>query len=1484
MATTLAAAVVILRIWFHGEALADRVERELNERIRGKVEVGSVEWSVGDLPGLIFGGWLPVEISDVVVYDIAGTPILQAPRVTAEINGYDGAFGRHDLIVRDLVVEPGGRARIEQVREPNPAHELDVWVVSLVLAFRPPAPPSFSSGISAHTSPVISLQNYQVKDADLEFAFPAFSAVAHHVSGEGILRFDGRDPLSPRLVFKLAPKAAGGTLTIGPLSFDLSNLDVANLSLVPQTWPSDDVPHDLAYKATADGEGGAKIALDGRIRDFWTGFLGGEHALDLDVANAGAMVNRLSAGIGGGTAATVHLDVDGPAIGPRVAVRLENAETSFQLGQGAPLALHVPRASVAFDLVTDTGTVEDTIAQGAGGELQLSAAFNMRPFTFDASVDVTRPLDASGQLPPRVVELAGGAVSGRVRAVGNGEVQRFDPIDLRIGRGRLTGALGLSRGGLIEADGLTASLDGTTAREINGRIDIENRQLDLAFGVTSRDVARWLRVVRAPELARSISGKGQIRGTFDDLSGRGTLSAGGVPVFSRMDADLSYRRGSITIHEAQSSAFDGWVRGSGVIDLGPSPRLRRFEAQGVKLDVSKLPGVGPAVDGRADIRLSADGPVRDLRVDAKAALTELHFGGERYRDTTVEFRAETGAGKSLNAHLERVAGGKLDVAATLDRRGQLGGAISLRDLPLESLSELSGMPSRTAGGDVEAEIQLSGTLKSPTADGYLSLVRAYFRNTFIGNADIQFERAGDGLIKVAGTILQGRVRVDGTIATRPPFVTDLALRLRRAEIDEVAPEIAAQVGARGWVTGEVRLRGPLLLAPGERPSIEARLTEAVVVVDYEDVNGRPSPIRLRNKSPLAMTFDGERLTLLEDAVIAGPTGDVVVSGSGNFVSAAPDALDFKLHGRVSVALLEPYFRQIVEGLDGAVAVKVAVGGSWKHKQWSGEVEIDNIAAKPIGQDAIVTIPKGRILFDKDQVGITGIDIEVIDEFSDEQARLSVAGGVKLVNLRPAQWAIRIDGDLAGKMLLLAAPQLFSTASGKASISVALLGAGEVPSIDGTIELGPETRDKQASALTFTPRGLRRDIALTGGTIRFTGDLVELDRVSGSVDDEGDIVNLSGDISLVNWRPESVDLSLSARGLPFRVPQTLEMSVNVDRLDVVGGRNGLELRGSAEIVDGRYIRKWRPLLDALKQVRTTETSTPFYEAIPLLANADLDINFDVRSFFVRNNMASIDLSGAVQVTGTPAQPRLEGIVRVEQGSFKFQGIRAKFSRTSGTVAFSRFRKFPEDTPYLDIRSESDYRDITGQDHLVLLTLAGPIGSLNWDLSTAAGLNKAQTFTLIFSGRTPDEVRKDLLGDEAIGSRPGQLDGTRSTASTDNSIYAATDELVKDLAGDFFSLLIEDPIKEITTLDVARLEIGSQLSVGFHGEKNLTESLRILGDAERSLRGLSVDLQGRYRVSDNWSFDAEVLHKQFDDEAEEDETKGSVKLIWRKVILP
>ncbi len=109
------------------------------------------------------------------------------------------------------------------------------------------------------------------------------------------------------------------------------------------------------------------------------------------------------------------------------------------------------------------------------------------------------------------------------------------------------------------------------------------------------------------------------------------------------------------------------------------------------------------------------------------------------------------------------------------------------------------------------------------------------------------------------------------------------------------------------------------------------------------------------------------------------------------------------------------------------------------------------------------------------------------------------------------------------------------------------------------------------------------------------------------------------------------------------------------------------------------------------------------------------------------------------------------------------------------------------------------------------------------------------------------------------------------------------MTKDIAGDYFSLILEDRLRSVSKLDVARLQLGTA-SIGFNGEKILTRSLKFVGEIERSLSGWNWDLQSQYRISDKLSFDVGHLSKHFDDEAEQDVSQTRARVTWRDYIIP
>jgi autotransporter translocation and assembly factor TamB len=1482
--------IVVLRLRFNGPELGQLVAEQLNRRIRGHVSVESIEWPLSGLPRMLVGGYVPVEIRGLTIRDEDRDIVLFAPHVTAELDAHPAMFGRHDLHVRELKILHGGYCLIKEVSQPDPVHEYDRTTISLVSAFYAKPRPSFRAGISAGSSPVFDLEDYEVRGAILDFVYRRFSAHVAGAHGKGFLRSDGSDPLARRLYYSLTPRAPAARFVSGPVAIDLEDVKLQRLAQLPSEWPHDTVPRGLRYEATMRSAEGASLHLVGALKQNWLDMFGGEHDVTLTVEKAGKLASRLSDGLAGGKELAAKVDVAGPALGPKISVKLTGVDLELarrrdrrppglvgppvpRKGPGPPpLLLHLDRATAAFDMATGAGWLEDTAAVGAGGEMKLSANFQLAPSHFDLHVQIPRALDIGPYLPGRASKVAGSSLSGRLHVSGNWQTQKLDGVDLRLGSARVTGGATRTRDGVISPVGVEVRLGKTKVSGLKGSIDASAGKVDLAFAASSQDLHRWLKRLGWPLIATSLSGSGTIKGSLAHPVAGGDLHLGGVPLVGKVETDVSYAAGALTVKRAESTALGGKLSATGKVMVRGQGRLVGVEAHGQNLDLSRVPGLGGLMKGMVTLDARASGPLATPDAQATAALTGLRLAGDAYRDTQVTLRSERDGRRSIALELSRDAGGVLGAQALLDRQGELSGAVSLRQLPLETFTGRMHVP---IGGRVDAELQLSGRTSSPTADGHVQVVRGWFRDTFLGSAALDVERVGPGQLRVTGSLFQGKVEVDGLVSTRAPFRADLTLVLRRAELDQVFPVLAQRYSARGWLSGEVRWRGSLALVPGLRQEVSADLTEAVVVVESEDAAGRPAPVRLENRTPLLLEYDGNQISLRKEAVLRGPAGDFTIAGS-----AGSRGLDFRVSGNVALAMLAPYVKRYFEDVAGTLGVSVHVTGQPGRPRVAGVVQVSQVALKPVGQDARVRVPAGKIEFTNEQVALTGLSMVVVDEFSDERSELTVSGGVKLVDFRPAEWAIHIDGELSGKMLLVVAPAVFSAGSGSANLSIGLMGQGAAPNIDGSIEFDGKT------PLTLTPRGARREIALTGGMVKFTDTLVELEGVAGWVDDEGELTDVSGQISLVDWRPVDVDLKVTANDLPFRVPQTLELALNVRGLRVAGGGDeGLEIEGVVEVVDGRYVRKFSPLLEFLRPQRITESSAPFYEGIPLLADAQLDLTVETRAFFVKNNVADIQMTGQVAVTGTPVNPRFEGIVRVEQGSFKFQGVRARFERTRGTVNFSRFRSFPDETPTLDIRSESDYRDISGQSHLIQLALRGPIGNLDWDLSTNAGLNKAQTFTLIFAGRTPDEARQALLGDEPIGKSSGSGEFSTSTSATGTmeARLVIADQLLKQLAGEYFSLLMEDSIRNVTTLDVARLEIGAG-SFGFHGEKELLPGLRAVGDIERSLRGWSWDARGEYRLNDSVSLEGGGQQRNFDDEAEEDVSEARVRVIWRKVLLP
>ena len=291
------------------------------------------------------------------------------------------------------------------------------------------------------------------------------------------------------------------------------------------------------------------------------------------------------------------------------------------------------------------------------------------------------------------------------------------------------------------------------------------------------------------------------------------------------------------------------------------------------------------------------------------------------------------------------------------------------------------------------------------------------------------------------------------------------------------------------------------------------------------------------------------------------------------------------------------------------------------------------------------------------------------------------------------------------------------------------------------------------------------------------------------------------------------------------------------------------------------------------MRVVETSVPLHEQYPILAGAELDLTVDAEGFAIKNNVAKIDLGGVIQVGGTLRRPTFQGDINIQQGTVKIQGVRAKFEDTTGNISFERTKQFPGQTPYFEVKSQSNFRDLDGQDHLINLLVKGTLDKQDVDLGTQQGLNAGQTFSLLFFGRSTDANRELLLGDNAINSRVGQIQGNTTTANSDNALNSVN-ESVKDLSGDYFDEIIGTQIRDIIDFDEFRFNLGTT-SVGVRGRKLLTESLQLGFILDRTIQGQSYNMSLGYRINDVLTTDAEVLIRYYDDPAQIDDQQFRLK---------
>ncbi|MBP6628181.1 MAG: translocation/assembly module TamB domain-containing protein [Kofleriaceae bacterium] len=864
--------------------------------------------------------------------------------------------------------------------------------------------------------------------------------------------------------------------------------------------------------------------------------------------------------------------------------------------------------------------------------------------------------------------------------------------------------------------------------------------------------------------------------------------------------------------------------------------------------------------------------------------------------------AKLAKGSCVVGRAVHATGGAIDLTlSTPPRRGKddpaLTGTVALSAVPIEALARSLGLAPGTVDGVLSTVLHISGSRTKPTLDGRLTIERLTVLRQLLGTLELSI-RPGTGAqrdrLVLRGSTLHDRLELEATIGTSAPYPVDLRLRGRLLELDpliDLSALLGVDVPVRAWASGTVEVHAEL---GSDRPPVAwVTLDDLTAIVDRVDDDGAPQPLRVvalpatgRAAVSLRVTPTSVELVCPGDGGgttpcpirLATPLGVIEVSGT-----ASAGKLALAAQGVLDLSLIKPLLRGQFDDLSGAAELSAQLTGTALTPQVSAELGLRDVRLRPSGQETVIRVPTGQIKLGQNSLGFSDVRIRVDDTYLDERAELVVRGGIGLVGLTPATWGLIIEGQIAGKMLLALAPSEFSQASGVAEIedNLTLSGRGARPEVFGTLRFSP------VQPLAFVPRKWPRELAFRGGAVTLSDAgtaanrryQVDIDDVTVAIDGEGSLRRLRGAVELGDgFALAGADLRFDAAAIPFRVPRQLDLVLSATGMRVVKAPTSTawRLSGGLELVSGRYFRAF----DVGELLRPAAASggsgKPFWEEYPTLAATDLDLVVDVRQFAATNNVFNIDTRGKVRVTGSPRDPRIDGEIRVTRGSFKLPFSPVRFTRTSGTATFSDQRRFPADTPTLAVRSEADYRDRTGQAHLVTVEVTGSIDNLRWDMFTSTGLDKAQTLALLV-GQTPDQLRGASADTSLVN--PTEIDPQLQSTSL-------TDQVLKDFVADQTAALFGKQLTELSSLDVVKPYLTTD-GFGVHLEERVFENFDLIGDWEQAGgRGTTFNVRGDFplpyrflRNGEPLALQGSYLGKNFSDPAEQDISDLQVKLVYR-----
>ena len=271
-------------------------------------------------------------------------------------------------------------------------------------------------------------------------------------------------------------------------------------------------------------------------------------------------------------------------------------------------------------------------------------------------------------------------------------------------------------------------------------------------------------------------------------------------------------------------------------------------------------------------------------------------------------------------------------------------------------------------------------------------------------------------------------------------------------------------------------------------------------------------------------------------------------------------------------------------------------------------------------------------------------------------------------------------------------------SGDLLVSATIGGTREHPDIDAEITL---------ESIGLTVPVLHQRLHDLNGHIRITPQTVIIDQIEGRLDTGR--FDLAGKIDLDTFQPVKILVDLNTNALPLQVPNMLDMLLTTE-LKVHGNREKSMIEGDVVILEGTYCKDMNlSLIQAVRQKKREEAPLPKEISQPFLKDMSLDISVKRRNpFLVDNNLALLEITPDLHISGNLNNPIISGRATVESGDIYYQ--QKTFVVKKGSIDFLNPYKTE---PTLNIKSEVKirnwmiYLEISGTpDQLIVILTSDP----------------------------------------------------------------------------------------------------------------------------------------------------------------------------------